>query len=70
MEKGPLIEITNYRDHDVCQGCGGVTPDGEPLVVNPNIKHFRLNVGNSGYSMTYCNECAAKIAQFLLDAWK
>lgn len=56
--------------NDICSGCGGYTASGE-RTGNLDIKHFMLHTGrNSAFSVTYCNECAAKVAQFLLDAWK
>lgn len=65
----PIISIDRFGSH-VCQGCGGITPEGEPTG-NRNIKHFALHSGsNSAFVITWCNECAAKVARFLLDAWK
>lgn len=64
--------ISEYRSmaSETCAGCGGYTADGEPTG-NTNIKHFALHTGNNGaYVITYCQECAAKVAQFLLEAWK
>jgi hypothetical protein len=64
-----IIRMSNYEGSHTCDGCGSYTPDGVPTG-NPNIKHFALRIGNSSVIITYCNECAAKIARFLLEAWE
>lgn len=64
-----IIALSTYGNH-LCSGCGRIDHTGQPTG-NTNIKHFRLQTGeNSAYVVTYCNECAAKVARFLLDAWK
>lgn len=68
MEEKQVIEPAS-SGNDICSGCGGYTPDGE-RTGNLDIKHFRLNFGHSGYVVTYCQGCAAKVAQFLLEAWE
>lgn len=69
MDDKPVIELAS-SGNDICSGCGGYTPDGG-RTGNLNIKHFRLNLRrNHGMDVTYCQECAAKVAQFLLQAWE
>lgn len=63
-----IIGLARYSGADICQGCGGYTPDGE-RTGNLNFKHFLLSHGNSGHVITYCKECAEKIALFMLHAW-
>jgi hypothetical protein len=68
-QERPIIEFGTYGN-DICSGCGGHTVEGE-LTGNTNIRHFLLHTGrNSTTIITYCNECAAKIAHFLLHAWE
>lgn len=66
-EQKPIISVANYGN-SICNGCGSFTPDGEPTG-NLNIRHFRLHHDKSATVVTYCNECAAKVAFFLLEAW-